>query len=347
MHFDTRLFLFTLIQISLYSGQYSDDQSYLSLIDFHRGGNSTNLIFTSPHGGFLGANLTTKRTSFSLEQLPIAGCYNDTLKQCIYTFQDCLKSHDQTLSHRSDARCLIDRSSTVSMYLLTKLIADSFQPAHRPYTVLNKATRQFVDPAEDLLRGTFLIESATRIYIDYHRLIAMAKEAITPPTRGLLIEFVFHRNSQTLQLGYGYDPLRVSTMSKPNHTTIEELITRSGPSVILGNNSFGYFLRQQGFSSIIPLEQNPSSKSIVYRLESQSTRMHADRRFNTILFSYPIERLRKYSMQGEAMRIAKAIQQFIQINHIKSLSSSSSSFRISFSFLHLLMIIHILSYKYK
>lgn len=344
MHFDTRLFLIILIQISIYSGQYSDDQSYLSLIDFHRGGSSTNLIFTCPHGGFLGANLTSKKISFSLEQLPVAGCYNDTLKQCIYTFQDCLKSSNQTLSHRVDARCLVDRSSTLSMYLLTKFIADSFQPAYRPFMILNKATRQYVDPAEDLLRGTFLMESATRIYIDYHRLIAMAKEAITSPKRALLIEFVFHKNSQMIQLGYGYDPLRSSMTSKPNHTTMEELIARSGPSVIRGNNSFGYFLRQQGFSSIIPFEQISSSKSIVYRLESHSTRMHADQRFNTILFSYPIERLRKYSMQGDAKRIAKAIQQFIQMNHIQS---HSSSLRISLLFLHLLMIIHILWYRYK
>lgn len=347
MHFDTRLLFFFLLQVSRYSGQHPDHQIYLSLIDFHRGGNSTNLILTSPHGGFLGANLTFKSNSFIFEQLPVAGCYNDTLKQCLYISKDCLTSQRDKVTQRVDARCLVDRSSTLSMYLLTKLIAESFHPSFRPYTILNKVTRQYVDPAEDLPRGTFLIESATRIYIYYHRLIAMAKEAITPPTRGLLIEFVFHKNSQTIQLGYGYNPLRSSMINKPNHTTMNELITRSGPSVILGNNSFGYFLRQQGFASVIPLEPISPTKSPTYRLESYSTRMHADQRFNTILFSYPIERLRKHLMNQEALRIAKAIEQFIRMNNIKPLSSSLAHHRISSCFPHLLLIIHILSYKYK
>ncbi len=359
MHFDTRLLIFFIViinNLSLYSGQYSDDQSYLSLIEFNRGGSSTNLIFSSPHGGFLGANVTLKQNnriiSSSLWQLPIAGCYNDTLERCVYTLKDCLKSHNEKLSYRADARCVTDRSSTLSMYSLTKTIAQSFAAHYRPYTILNKLTRQYVDPAEDLLLGTFLLESATRAYIDYHRLIAMAKEAIRPPSRGLFIEFVFHKNSQTVQLGYGYDPLRSSMVNKPTESTMEELISRSGPSVILGNNSFGYFLLRNGFESVLPLEQTSSQqRQISYRLSTYSTRMHADQRFNAILFSYPIERLRTYSIKQEALSIAKAIEQFIQINNIKPISSSTSLIssinRIFYYLIDLLLIIHILSDKYK
>jgi hypothetical protein len=354
MHFDIRLIV--IIQIlPLYFGQYSDDQSYLSLIEFNRGSISTNLILSSPHGGFLGANLTSKHTNqtipSSLWQLPIAGCYNDTLERCVYTLKDCFKSHNEKFSYHADARCVTDRSSTLSMYLLTKTIAQSFPVHYRPYTILNKLTRQYVDPAEDLLLGTFLLESATRAYIDYHRLIAMAKEATHPSSRGLFIEFVFHKNSQTIQLGYGYDPLRSSMIGKPTQSTMNELISRSGPSVILGNNSFGYFLRQNGFQFVLPLEQiSLQKKQIEYRLSTYSTRMHADQRFNTILFSYPIERLRKYSIKQEALRIAKAIEQFVQTNNIKSISSSSSSSSINQIFYYLidlLLILYSLSDKYK
>ena len=357
MHFDTRLFLFFTVNLPLYLGQYADDQSYLSLIEFHRGGVSTNLILSSPHGGFLGANLTFKQNnqtiSSSLLQLPVAGCYNDSLQRCVYTLTDCIKFNGETLSYRPDARCVTDRSSTLSMYSLTKSIAESFASHYRPYTISNKLTRQYVDPAEDLLLGTFLLESATRAYIDYHRLIAMAKEAIRPPSRGLFIEFVFHKNSQTVQLGYGYDPLRSSMVNKPTQSTMNELISRSGPSVILGNNSFGYFLRQHGFEHVLPWESSSSKqKPIAYRLSTYSTRMHADQRFNAILFSYPIERLRKYSIKQEALRIAKAIEQFVQSNNIKPLSSSSapspsSVNRIFYYLIHLLLITHILSDKYK
>ncbi|CAF0808304.1 unnamed protein product [Rotaria sordida] len=339
MHFDTRLFIFIIIIINIRSnfGQYSDDQSYLSSIEFNRGGSSTNLIFSSPHGGFLGANLTLKKLGKSLNnetlttilwQLPVAGCYNDTLKQCVYTLKDCLQSHNQILTYHPDARCVIDRSSTLSMYLLTKAIAQSFVSHYHPYTILNKLTRQYVDPAEDLLRGTFLLESAIRAYMDYHRLIAMAKEAIRLPSRGLFIEFVFHRNSQTVQLGYGFDPLQSSTMSKPSESTMYELISRSGPSVITGNNSLSYFLRLNGFDYIIPMEQLQQQRQIRYRLSTYSTRIHADQRFNAILFSYPIERLRKHSIEQEAKRIAKAIEQFIQTNNIRILSSFASSLSV-------------------
>ncbi|UJR10588.1 hypothetical protein I4U23_014785 [Adineta vaga] len=347
MHFDTRLLLLTIIifnKFTSYFSQYSDHESYLSLVEFNRGGSATNLIFASPHGGFLGANLTTKNNGKSptgdsirttLGQLPVAGCYNDTLERCIYTIKDCFKSDGKTLSYRADARCLTNRSSTLSMYLLTKAISEASALPYRPYTILNKLTRQYVDPAEDLLLGTFLIESATRVYTDYHRLIAMAKEAIRAPSRGLFIEFVFHRYSQTVQLGYGYDPLRSSTISKPTQSTINELVSRSGPSVILGNNSFGHFLRLNGFPHVIPLEQSQQQQQqqqqqYSYRLSTHSTRMHADQRFNAIVFSYPIERLRTNSIKLEAKRIAKAIEQFIQTNNIKLLSSpssSSSSFR--------------------
>ncbi|CAF0829624.1 unnamed protein product [Rotaria sp. Silwood1] len=337
MHFDTRLFIFIIINIINVRpnfGQYSDDQSYLSSIEFNRGGSLTNLIFSSPHGGFLGANLTLKKLGKSLNnetlttilwQLPVAGCYNDSLKQCVYTLKDCLQSNNKILSYHPDARCVIDRSSTLSMYLLTKAIAQSFVSHYHPYTILNKLTRQYVDPAEDLPRGTFLLESAIRAYIDYHRLIAIAKEAIRSPSRGLFIEFVFHRNSQTIQLGYGFDPLYPSTMGKPSESTMHELISRSGPSVIIGNNSLGYFLRLNGFEYVIPMEQSQQQRQIRYRLSTYSTRMHADQRFNAILFSYPIERLRKHSIDQEAKRIAKAIEQFIQTNNIKILSSFASS----------------------
>ncbi|CAF3361388.1 unnamed protein product [Rotaria socialis] len=319
-----------MIELRSYFGQYADDQSYLSSIEFNRGGNATSLIISSPHGGFLGANLTLKKSSNNetlstiLTELPVAGCYNDTVKQCVYTLKDCLKSSNKTISYHADARCVIDRSSTLSMYLLTRSIAKAFVSNHHPFTILNKLTRQYVDPAENLLLGTFLLESAIRVYFDYHRLIAMAKEAIRSPSRGLFIEFIFHRHSQTVQLGYGFDPFSSSRLSKPLESTMRELISRSGPSVIIGNSSLAYFLRLNGFDYVIPMEQSQQQRQIRYLLSTYSTRMHADQRFNAILFSYPIERLRKHSIEKEAKRIAKAIEQFIQTNNIKILSSFAS-----------------------
>jgi hypothetical protein len=337
MHFDTRLFVALIVLTSCF-GRYSDDQSYLSLIEFNRGGISTNLILSSPHGGFLGLNVTFKTP---LWQLPVAGCYNNTLERCVYTIQDCLRpnSHDsKKLSFHADARCVTDRSSTLAMYSLTKAIAETFPPSDRPYTILNKLTRQYVDPAEDLLIGTFLLESATRTYIDYHRLIAMAKEAIRSSLRGLFIEFIFHKNSLTVQLGYGFDPFNSSIANRPTESTMMELISRSGPSVITGNNSFGYFLRLNGFEHVVPLEHQ--QRQIGYRLSTHSTRMHADQRFNAILFSYPIERLRTHSVKEEALRITKAIEQFVQINKIKPSSSSSLSSVNSVMLMLLLFLSH-------
>jgi hypothetical protein len=335
MHCDTRLIIIYFIiinSLTVCSSQSSDDQSYLSLIEFNRGGTSTNVILSSPHGGFLGGNLTLIKGGKSsinetlttpLLQLPIGGCYNNTLDRCVYTLRDCIRPDNndgETFSFHPDARCIIDRSSTSAMYSLTKAIAESFSSHYRPFTILNKLTRQYVDPAEDLLAGTFLLESAIRTYMDYHRFIAMAKEAIRPPLRGLFIEFVFHKHSQTVQLGYGFDSSRSSVVSKPSQSTIVELLSRSGSSVIKGNNSLGYFLYHNGFEHVIPLEQH---QQIEYRVSTHSTRKHADQRFNAILFSYPIERLRTHSVKLEALRIAKAIEQFIQTNNIKPFSSSS------------------------
>ncbi|CAF0878488.1 unnamed protein product [Rotaria sp. Silwood1] len=339
MHFDTRLFIVHFIFITNFIcfSQYTDEQSYLSLVEFNRGGPSTNVILSSPHGGFLGAGFTSKKAGktlaneVSLEppvQLPIGGCYNNTLDRCVYTLRDCLRSdgdNGDKMTFHPDARCILDRSSTSAMHSLTKAIAEAFPSAYRPYTVLNKLTRQYVDPAEDILTGTFLLESSTRVYIDYHRLIAISKEAIRPPSRGLFIEFVFHKNSQTVQLGYGFEPSSSSMVSKPSQSTITELVSRSGPSAIKGNNSFGYFLHHNGFQYVIPMEHQRQTK---YRLSTHSTRMHADQRFNAILFSYPIERLRTHTLKLEAVRIAKAIEQFIHANNIKPISASSILFII-------------------
>ncbi|CAF0761580.1 unnamed protein product [Adineta steineri] len=346
MHFDTRLlivyiFLFT-INFLLCCGQYSDEQSYLSLIEFQRGGPFTNVILSSPHGGFLGANLSSNKKGKSsvneilttpLSQLPSGGCYNNTLDRCVYTLRDCLRSDSNNgdkISFRPDARCIIDRSSTSAMYTLTKAISEAFSSDYRPFTILNKLTRQYVDPTEDLLTGTFLLESATRVYMDYHRLIAMSKEAIRSSSRGLFIEFIFHKDSQTIQLGYGFELSRSIIATKPSQSTINELISRSGPSIIKGNNSLGYFLHLNGFQSVLPLEHQ---RQIQYRVSTHSTRTHADQRFNAILFSYPIERLRTHTLKLEAIRIAKAIEQFIKTNNIKSRSpprclSSVNSIRI-------------------
>ena len=104
MHFDTRLRIIYFVLITnlmLCCCQHSDEQSYLSLIEFNRGGPNTNLILSSPHGGFLGANLTSRQenklsnneiSSASLFQLPIGGCYNTTLDRCVYMLQGKLKS---------------------------------------------------------------------------------------------------------------------------------------------------------------------------------------------------------------------------------------------------------------
>lgn len=331
MHCDTRLLILSFWFVWC-SSQYTDEQSYLSLVEFHRGGQSTNLILASPHGGFLGANLTSTNVSLStaLLPLPIGGCYNNTLDRCVYTLRDCLRSDSdegETLSFHADARCMLDRSSTSAMHSLTKAIAEAFALPYRPYTILNKLTRQYVDPAEDLLMGTFLLEGATRTYVDYHRLIAMAKEAIRPATRGLFIEFVFHKNSQTVQLGYGIENSRSSPLAKPSQSTIDDLLSRSGSSVIRGNHSLGHFLRRNGFESVLPLDnQSPSEgqRSIKYRLSTHSTRAHADRRLNAILFSYPIERLRTHTLKREATRIAQAIEQFLQTNRLQTFSSASA-----------------------
>ena len=343
MHFDTRLWLRSIIVLhcTYCSGQYSDDQSYLSFIEFNRGGASTNLIFTSPHGGFLGANFTSKQDkqssnnqplSGTLGQLPIAGCYNNTLQRCVYTVKDCLRpdENDSTkLSYHADARCVTERTSTPAMYLLTKAIADSFADTVRPHTILNKLTRQYVDPAEDLLLGTFLLESAIRSYSDYHRLIAMAKESVRTASRGLLVEFVFHKNSQTVLLGYGLEPTRPG---KPIQSTMPELSSRSGSNAITGNSSLGHFLHSNGFEHVLPRDkQMPRQHG--YRSSTYSTRMHADQRLNAVLFSYPIERLRTHLIKSEARRIAKAIEQFVRANSIgplaSPLSSSSSLFHVS------------------
>ncbi|UJR35258.1 hypothetical protein I4U23_028022 [Adineta vaga] len=346
MHFDTRLVIILTINFIHCFCHYSDDDSYYSLIEFNRGGPLTTVILSSPHGGFLGANLSSIRKGKSsnndisiapLLQLPIGGCYNNTLDRCVYTLRDCLRSdgnNGDQMSFHPDARCIIDRSSTSAMYSLTKAIAEVFSIEHRPYTILNKLTRQYVDPAEDLLSGTFLLESATRVYMDYHRLIAMSKEAIHSLSRGLFIEFVFHKNSQTVQLGYGFETTnRSSIHNKPIQSTINELITRSGSNVIKGNHSLAYFLHRNGFQSVIPFEQQRQS---VYRVSTHSTRIHADQRFNTILFSYPIERLRTHTLKLEAIRIAKAIEQFLQANHLKSNSSTCLSFINPISILFLL-----------
>lgn len=342
MHCDTRLVLY-LLCLSLVDSEYSDDQSYLSMIEFHRGGDSTKLILASPHGGFLGANPITRKDtkistndqlSASLVPLPIGGCYNNTLERCVFTLRDCLRTDladDEKLLFYADARCVLDRSSTSAMHSLTKSIADSFLPLNRPYLVLNKLTRQFVDPAEDLLVGTFLMEGAVRTYTDYHRLIAMSKEAIRPNLRGLFIELVFHKNSQTIQLGYGFETSSTMIITKPTHSTIIELLSRSGPSVIRGNQSLAFFLRQNGFQYVTPFEpqsQHPQQENIAIRnrLSSYSTRTHADQRFNAILFSYPIERLRTHSIRSESARIAKAIEQFLSVNQIQTSRSSSPNF---------------------
>lgn len=334
MHFDTRLFFihFVFITKLTCNCQYSDEQSYLSLVEFNRGGSLTNIILSSPHGGFLSADLAHKKlgktsvnalTTESLEQLPAGGCYNNTLDRCVYTLRDCLGPNNGDNiknSYQPDARCVIDRSSTSAMHTLTKSIAAAFQPPYRPFTILNKLTRQYVDPAQDLLIGTFLVESSIRVYMDYHRLIAMAKEAIRSQSHGLFIEFIFHRDSQAIQIGYGFEPKSMSTVSRSSQSTITQFVLRSGPSVITGNKSLGYFLSRNGFQHVIPLAEK---RQIKYRLSSHSTRTHADQRFNAILFSYPIERLRTHALHQEAMSIAKAIEQFNEINNIKPISGSS------------------------
>ena len=154
MHFDTRLLgvNFVLIVNCICNCQLSIDQSYLSFVEFNRGGSSTNIILSSPHGGFLGADtISRKPQKYSLYgsltaplvQLPIGGCYNNTLERCIYTLRDCLRpdsDNSAKISFHPDARCVIDRSSTPAMYSLTKSIAEAFSPATRPFTIFNKLT---------------------------------------------------------------------------------------------------------------------------------------------------------------------------------------------------------------
>ena len=347
MHFDTRLLLiFCQLFSYLYLcvSQHGDDQSFQSTIEFHRGGNLTQLILASPHGGFLGANLTTNQrtlstskdgNSVSWRRLPVAGCYSEILDRCVFTIEDCFKSDGENRSFRTDARCMTDRSSSPTMYTLAKSIADAFIVPHRPYIVLNRLTRQYVDPAEDLPLGTFLVENSIRSYMDYHRLISLAKEGIRSSSSCFFIEFVFHKNSQTVLLGYGHDTTRPLATNRLVQSTMNGLLLQYGVSVINGNRSLAHFLRLNGFERIYPFEQ---SKFVEHRRSTYSTRMHSDQHCNAILFSYPIERLRTHSINREAIRIAKAIESFLRTNQIQRRSMSPPTSVYSIKFLLVLLL---------
>ncbi|CAF0767610.1 unnamed protein product [Didymodactylos carnosus] len=343
MHFDISLIIFLLFEIrpcimynifrlmfiiKFISCDY-DEKSFMSLIDYNRG-NYSNLILSCPHGGFLGTNITT------LQKLPNAGCFNNTLGRCVYTERDCLRLDiNDTLIYHLDARCVTERISTSQMFYLTLAIADKYKnlTKHYPYTILNKATRQYLDPAEDLLMGTFLLESATRLYMDYHRLIAMSKENIKSQYRyGLMIEFVFHKYSQTIYLGYGYDynELKLRNFNLSKSTIMELLVRKVDPiSVIIGNQSLGHFLQLAGFQHVIPSlsKQYSDDSNVKYRPSTYSTEIHSCKtlggRINSILFSYPIERLRSHNLNTEASWIAQAIYNFINANDMKLLSSNA------------------------
>ena len=331
MHYDARLiinlFLHLVIVTKISICRYSDDESYLSLIEFHRGNSSSSLIIASPHGGFLGPNLTIvngEHLKIPLQRLPVTGCYDDELEKCVYNYKDCLKADGEKVTFHGDARCvIIERSSSPTMFVLTKAIFDAFPSNNRPFLISNKLTRQYVDPTEDLALGTFLLENSMRSYMDYHRLIAISKEAMRSSLRNLFIEFVFHRKSLAVHLGYGFDPARPPPVGPPTKSTVQELISRSGPNIIFGNRSFSYFLHLNGFNQVIPFESQRQHSS---RLSTFSTRMHGDQHVNAILFSYPIERLRNNSVRDEAFRIVKAIDQFMYTNNIKTRPSSSMSF---------------------
>ena len=159
-----------------------------------------------------------------------------------------------------DARCMIDRSSTTMIHLLAKAIAASFSSPYRPFTILNKLSRHCVDPAEDLLIGTFLLESATRVYMDYHRLVAMAKESIRWLTCGLFIELVFHSNSQTVQLGYGFEPNLIPMIKQSFQSIISDWITQFDLGIIRTSNFLGYFLHAMVFDQ--PFQSNTCRSTI-------------------------------------------------------------------------------------
>ncbi|CAF0850905.1 unnamed protein product [Didymodactylos carnosus] len=345
MHFDTSLIIllsfkirtcimyniFRLIFFIQFISCDYDEVSFMSLIDYNRGDYS-NLILSSPHGGFLGANITM------LQKLPNAGCYNNSLQRCVYTERDCLRLDiNGSFIFQSDARCVNERTSTSQMFYLTLAIANEYKTLtnHRPYTILNRLTRQYLDPAEDLLMGTFLLENATRLYMDYHRLIAMSKESIKSRySRGLMIEFIFHKYSQTIHLGYGYSHHEWKTHNyNLSKSTIMELLVRKvdPTSVIVGNHSLSHFLQLVGFQHVIPSlrKQNSDEHIIKYRPSTYSTEIHSCKtlggRINSILFSYPIERLRSHSLNMEASRIAQAVHNFINANDMKLLSSNAYS----------------------
>lgn len=347
MHFDTRLLIvYFLSALSIdFVQSLSRDQIYQRFIEFHRGEKQTHLILSSPHAGFLGANLTDFNEKSTRVQewrrLPTAGCYKNSFDRCFYTIHDCLKSpNDDDYSLTADARCLIDRSSSPTMYALTKSIFNSFTRNIRPYLILNKLTRQFVDPAEDLPLGTFLMEDSVRTYADYHRLISMAKEAIFSNRSSILmIEFVFHRKSSTIYLGYGYDPTQSFIKTRRIQSTVNDLILKFGSNVVLGNRSLSYFLKVHGFKRVLPWNQ---TVPVDARLSTYSTRFHSDPNCNTILFSYPIERLRTHSIRNEAQRIAKAIEDFMTVNQIQARLSSSSSSLFSTFDLVVCLFLHVI-----
>ena len=90
---------------------------------------------------------------------------------------------------------MIDRSSSSTQFSLTETIAESLSPHYCPFTFLNNLTRFHVALAKYPLVAMFLLECLTRLYLNYHRLIAIATKATRPPTCALFIELVFPKHS--------------------------------------------------------------------------------------------------------------------------------------------------------
>lgn len=276
------------------------------------GDRESRIIISAPHGGSYKPDVMSDR---------LPGCYIH--KECIFT-HDCVNK----TTERDAIRCPVRHFKDSYTKEISLEVGENLKKMTKikPHLVINDLYRGKLDPNRDINDATLGDRETQLAWMDYNKFLALAKEKLVHE-RGIL--FDMHGQAHAaglLEIGYLVTKAKLNAkIYNPHNTTIKALAAYvkrknnvSFKDLLIGRNSFGYFMEKENVGTIPSPEYPQPGKRKYYKGAYIITKYGSKDggKIDAIQVESPAPLRKKEKLKEYSKALANGMVGFMKLNYV-------------------------------